>query len=106
MNVDINSLKQERDELLNEIAGLSKLLHGSWVERYSTCSNKKCKCHKGEKHGPRRYLVVNENGRQKQKYIANRLVEEAKVGIQQHHRLKEIVDRMTEINLILMKEIN
>lgn len=48
--------------------------------------------------------MVNEEGRQRQKYIQTRLVEQAKDGIRQHQRLKEIVDRLTNINLLLMKE--
>ena len=102
----IESIRKEKAVLLRELSGLSDILHGSWVERFSTCSNKNCLCHKDEskRHGPRSYLVVNENGRQRQKYIQNRFVDQAKEGISQHERLKEIVDRLTSINLLLMKE--
>jgi len=96
----------EKAILIKELSSMTEVLHGSWVERFTTCGNKKCKCHqqKSERHGPRRYLVINENGRQRQKYISSGLVERAKDGIQQHQRLKEIVDRLTMINLTIMKE--
>ncbi len=97
-------LLQERDRLLAEMTSFSSLLHGSWVERFSTCSRPGCKCHQGKRHGPRRYLVVNVNGRQRQRYIPNSRVESALVGIRQDKRLREIVDRITAINLQLMKE--
>jgi hypothetical protein len=102
----IDEISTEKKVLLEEISSLGDILHGSWVERYTTCSNKKCRCHKNAKyrHGPRRYLVINENGRQRQKYIATPLVDKTHKGIRQHHRLKEIVDRLTAINLVLMKE--
>lgn len=102
----IDQIRIEKKVLLEEISSLGDILHGSWVERYTTCSNKKCRCHKNAKyrHGPRRYLVINENGRQRQKYIATPLVDKTHKGIRQHHRLKEIVDRLTAINLVLMKE--
>ena len=103
-NLKIEKLKNERSELLEELKSLTQILHGSWVERYSVCSRKNCKCHKGERHGPRHYLVINENGRQRQKYIPNSLVESAQKGVQQYHRLAEIVDRITSINLELIKE--
>jgi hypothetical protein len=102
----IESIREEKAELLKEMADLSEILHGSWVERYSTCSNRNCLCHKDQskRHGPRSYLVVNQDGRQRQKYIQNRLVEKAKEGLSQHERLKVIIDRLTTLNLLLMKE--
>lgn len=103
-NVNIEKLLQERDKLSKELGSLSKLLRGSWVERYSLCSRPHCKCHKGERHGPRRYLVVNEGGRQKQKYIPNAQVDAVRRGIEQHKRLQEIVNRITQINIHLIRE--
>jgi hypothetical protein len=97
-------LREQRAKLLAELATLSRLLHGSWVERYSVCSRPDCKCRSGERHGPRHYLVVNEAGRQRQKYVANSRVEAAMEGLDQYSRLREIVDRITQLNLALMKE--
>jgi len=87
-----------------QLTGMSGMLHGSWVERYSVCSIKNCKCHKGERHGPRHYLVINEKGRQRQKYIPVSLVDSAKEGVRTHKRMKELIDEITLINLQLMKE--
>jgi len=97
-------LQKERAGLLAELATLSRLLHGSWVERYSVCSRPDCNCRRGERHGPRHYLVVNEAGRQRQKYVANSQVKAALEGLAQHRRLRQIVDRITQLNLKLMKE--
>lgn len=97
-------LLKERSDLLSELGTLSCMLHGSWVERYSVCSRPDCRCHQGERHGPRHYLVINENGRQRQKYIVNVNVETALRGIAEHKRVLEIVDRITHINLALLKE--
>ena len=97
-------LLKERTKLLVELGTLSRLLHGSWVERYSVCSRADCPCRRGERHGPRHYLVVNEAGRQRQKYVANSQVKAALEGLAQHRRLRQIVDRITQLNLNLMKE--
>jgi hypothetical protein len=48
--------------------------------------------------------VVNEGGRQRQKYVANSQVEAAMEGLSQYGRLREIVDAITQLNLALMKE--
>lgn len=100
----VKDLLEERAALSNELGTLPSLLHGSWVERFSVCSRPRCKCHSGEKHGPRRYLVVRENGRQRQKYIPNAQVDAAKRGRGEYQRLCKIVERITRINLLLMKE--
>ena len=102
-NLNIQKLKEERAQLLDELVTLSQMLHGSWVERYSVCSRPNCKCRQGERHGPRRYLVVNEAGRQRQKYIPNAQVDAVREGIKQHARLKSIVDRITDININLIR---
>lgn len=103
-NETAKELLRERAELLAELGTLSHLLHGSWVERYSVCSRPGCRCRGGDRHGPRHYLVVVEGGRQRQKYVPNASVASARKGVAQHRRLREIVERITHINLALMKE--
>jgi len=83
-------LLKTRAGLLAELGALSQLLHGSWVERYSVCSRAACKCRRGERHGPRHYLVVNEAGRQRQKYVPNSQTDAALGGLAQCRRLQEI----------------
>jgi len=95
---------EERRSLLEELATLSLLLQGSWVERYSVCSRTGCKCHTGERHGPRHYLVINEDGQQRQKYVPNSQVEAALEGLEQYRRFREIAGRITLLNLALMKK--
>ena len=102
-NNKVVKLIKNREKLLEELSTLSHLLHGSWLERYSTCSRKNCKCHRGELHGPRYYLVLNENGRQKQKYISVKQKDAAKAGAVQGERLLAIAEEITRINLELMK---
>ena len=90
--------------LLAELGTLPRMLHGSWVERFSVCSRPNCKCHTGQKHGPRHYVVINESGRQRQKYVPNSQVTAAQAGLVEHKRACGIIERITHINLALMKE--
>ncbi|WP_367362549.1 DUF6788 family protein [Mesotoga sp.] len=103
-NAYVEKLLARRAILLKELSTLSHLIHGSWFERYSTCSRPNCSCHTGNRHGPRHYLVVQEEGRQRQKYVPKSQVSAALKGIEQYHRLQEIVEEITQINLALMKE--
>ena len=104
MSNNMRKLIEERKQLLEELSTLDHMLYGSWLERYSTCSRKNCKCHQGDLHGPRYYLVVNERGHQKQKYIAVGQKEAALAGVVQGKRMLEIVEAITQINLQLIKE--
>ena len=103
-NKTLKKLLDERARLLAELGSLSHMLHGSWVERFSICSRPGCRCHKGQRHGPRHYLVVRESGRQRQKYVPNSQAAAAQTGLAEYRRVREIVDRITHINLTLMKE--
>lgn len=100
----IEELLAQRKALLNELRTLTHLIHGSSFKRYSTCSRENCACHTGQRHGPRYYLVIHEEGRQRQKYLPAEQVPHVEVGIEQYHRLQEIVDEITQINLTLIKE--
>ena len=100
----IEKLLQRREQLVKELSSHAGVLHGSWVERYTVCSRKDCKCHRGEKHGPRYHLVVMENGKQRQYYIrmANKTL--AMKGLEHNRAIEQILQEMTQINLELMKE--
>jgi hypothetical protein len=99
----LDTLIQRRKEIFNEMLSLSKLIRGTFFQRYSTCSRPNCSCHKGERHGPRSYVAVTMDKKQRQHYIPNDQVEFAREGIQQFHRLIELMDEITEINIELMK---
>lgn len=103
-NATIEELIKKRDLLLMELGSLRHMLHGSWVERFSTCSRKGCRCKQGERHGPRHYLVIREDGRQRQKYVPNAQVDSAKRGVAEYQRFGEIANEITQLNLVLMKE--
>ena len=96
-------LQQRRQKLLGKAASLWLLICGSCFERFSTCSRPQCTCHKGQRHGPRTYVVVREQKTQKQHYVPREQVKTVEKGIRQYHRLLEIVSEVTRINLELMR---
>lgn len=100
----VSQLLSQRERLLEELSSLTHMLHGSWVERYAVCSRRSCSCHTGKRHGPRYYVVINEDSRQRQKYIPQSQVSAAREGIAQYQRAQEIITEITRINLELIKE--
>jgi len=99
----IGALRRERRRLLTELTSLSRVIRGSFVERFSTCSRPACACHAGRRHGPRFYVAVTRRRTQRQHYVARRQVEAVRDGIAQYHRLLGILDHLTAINLQLMR---
>ncbi len=100
-----NKWLNERAALLTEMAQLTDLIHGSWVERYSTCSRPKCPCHQdpAKRHGPRAYVVINVEGKQRQKYVPNSQKTAVLNGIKQYKRLLAIGERISQINILMMR---
>ena len=98
-----HALRRERTRLLRELSSLSGLLRGSLFERFSTCSRPTCRCHEGQPHGPRTYVAVTCGKRQRQHYVPQSQRGAAREGVRQFHRLRAIVDRVTAINLLLMR---
>jgi hypothetical protein len=48
-------------------------------------------------------LVVNEQGQQRQRYIPAGLEGAVRAGLAEHRRLQQIVARLTQINLELLR---
>ncbi len=105
-NATHQQLLAERSALLAELACLPHVVHGSIVERYTVCSRANCKCHQGQKHGPVMCVVVNENGKQRQKYIPKEMRELAVQYVDEYKRALTLLDRISAINVQLLQEKN
>lgn len=104
MNRAAQKLVAKRRRLLQRLAGLSLVTHGSYLERFSTCSRRDCACHQGKKHGPRSYVVLYRDGRQRQVYVPQEQTAAVRKGIRQHEQALELLRQVTDINLRLMRE--
>ena len=100
----VRKLCRQRQKLLDELPSLAGMIKGSLFERFSTCSRPNCACHEGKRHGPRCYLSITEGLTQRQRYVRKRDVAAVRTGVQQYHRTLEIAQRITAINIELMRE--
>ena len=48
--------------------------------------------------------MINVNGRQRQRYVPERLAGAVLEGLSQHRRLLEIVRRLTDLNLAMLRD--
>lgn len=98
------ALRQRRQGLAKQLPSVTDILRGSLVERYVTCGNPACKCAKGERHGPIWYLTVTLGpGRTTGGIIAADQLEEVRGWIENYHKLKDHLEKISEINRELLR---
>lgn len=98
------ALRQRRQGLAKLLPPVTEVLRGSLVERYVTCGNPACKCARGERHGPMWYLTVTlGRGRTTGGIIPEEKVKEVRGWIENYHKLKEHIEKISEINRELLR---
>jgi hypothetical protein len=98
------ALRQRRQGLAKQLPPVTDILRGSLVERYVTCGNPACKCAKGERHGPMWYLTVTLGpGRTTGGIVSAEQVDEVRGWIDNYHKLKEHLEKISEINRELLR---
>jgi|SRR5580700_2013532 hypothetical protein len=98
------ALRQRRQGLANQLPPVTETLRGSLVERYVTCGNPACKCAKGERHGPVWYLTVTLGpGKTTGGIVAGDKVEQVRGWVQNYQKVKEHLEKISEINRELLR---
>lgn len=98
------ALRQRRQGLVKLLPPAGEVLRGSLVERYVTCGNPSCKCARGERHGPVWYLTVTLGpGRTTGGILSAEQVEQVRRWIGNYQRLKDDLEKISEINRELLR---
>ena len=98
------ALHNRRRGLTQLLPPLAEILRGSLMERYLTCGNPNCKCAKGERHGPVWYLSVTlDQSHRKGSTIPAEQVEQVRRWIENYHRVKEHLEKISDINRELLR---
>jgi len=98
------ALRKRRDGLVKLLPPVAESLRGSLFERYLTCGNAHCKCARGERHGPVWYLSVTLGpGRTTGTIVPLHLVERVRRWIDNYHRVKEQLEKISDINRELLR---
>jgi hypothetical protein len=97
------ALRQRRQGLA-KLPPVAEILRGSLMERYVTCGNPSCKCARGERHGPAWYLSVTLGpGRTTGSIIPEEKVAEVRGWIENYHKLKDQLEKISDINRELLR---
>ena len=91
------SLKQATTHLAR-LVSLGSFLKGNTVTMERACGNKNCKCIKDGKKHISMYVGKKQNNTTKMIYIPKKLEEEVSAKVKAYHRIKELVDKISELN--------
>jgi hypothetical protein len=95
---------RSRRQGLAKLPPVAEILRGSLMERYVTCGNPSCKCARGERHGPSWYLSVTLGpGRTTGSIISDEKVDEVRHWIENYHKLKDQLEKISDINRELLR---
>jgi len=100
------SLRQRKDLLLSQLKIDPDLLRASFVERFSVCGKKNCRCHHGgQKHGPFYYLTQCLAVGKMAKFLLRTPAQqsEAKAGVAHYRQLQEQLEELSQINAELLR---
>jgi hypothetical protein len=75
------------------LARLLPMMAGSLVEQYVTCGKPRCRCTRGQKHGPLYYLYWKEQGRSRSLYVPREKVSELRRQIRNYRRFQAELTR-------------
>ena len=102
--LSVLALRKRREGLTRLLPPLGEIMRGSLMERYLTCGNPDCKCARGERHGPVWYLSVTlDQSHRSGCTVPGDQVEQVRHWIENYHRVKENLEKISDINRELMR---
>ena len=103
-NKEQQRLLQRRRKTVAKLGEVGEVLRASLLERLTQCGKGGCKCMAGQKHGPSYYLTVSyPKGKTRQIYVSKDLKAVAESWIENYHRVWEALEKISEINLELLR---
>lgn len=100
------ALRQRKEHLLSQLKVRPDLLRASFVERFSVCGKKNCRCrHGGDKHGPFYYLTQCLAVGAVAKFLlrTQQQQQQAKQGVAHYRNLQEQLEELSQINAELLR---
>ena len=98
------NLAVRRRRLVAQLSGLGPVLRASLIERFTQCGKGRCKCMRGEKHGPAYYLTVSyAKGKTRQVYVPKDLQLLAQKWVRNYQQAMTVLEEISSINLELIR---
>lgn len=100
------ALRLRKAALLGQLKFEPDLLRASYVERFSVCGKKQCRCHHGgARHGPFYYFTQSLGSGRINKFLLKTEAQQkaAQEGIGHFRRLHEQLEELSQINSELLR---
>ena len=94
--------RREKDLLskITRILNYSEYIHANLFTMERVCGNKNCRCiREGKKHKSVYLSTMTKDGKRKMIYIPRRLEDKAKEYTERYFKIKEGLERVSDINL-------
>ncbi|MCG9480020.1 MAG: hypothetical protein K9H14_07430 [Actinomycetia bacterium] len=91
----INLLEQQRKKTLAYLLNPQDMIEGSIYTAYKSCGNKRCRCAKGDLHGPFSYLSRKVEGKTKLTFIRK---DDEDVVVKKAHNYRKYTRAMARLN--------
>jgi len=102
------AMQRLEKDLISKITGLlnySEYIHANLVTMERVCGNSNCRCmREGKKHKSLYLVTMTKEGKRKMIFIPRRLEERAKEYTQRYFRIKEGLEKVSDINLARLLE--
>lgn len=95
-------MNNKKKGIIKEIKGINDLMKGSLALTYRSCGKEGCKCQRGEKHKGY-FFSYRVKGKPKVIYVPERIYPEVKRLVENWLKMKRLVERLTEMNVKLLK---
>ena len=98
LRCQIVRLRQERAHLENSLFRPKRMIRASLVLIPNVCGKKKCRCKRGEPHGPYPYLSERKGGKTRMTYVKQADLPEVQKRAAEYLRFQQGLARLTKIN--------
>jgi hypothetical protein len=97
-------IRRMLDSRLKKLAPKRPVLAASFVEFRHRCSSAKCPCHHGGPLHPSQHLTYKEPGQKTRSvYVPKDLIQEVRSWIDEHRRLKQLLQEIHHLTLALVR---
>jgi hypothetical protein len=101
--LSVRQLLARRRRLARGLSDLERTLRGALLREGRRCSSERCRCRRGELHGPYTYLAVYLDGRSRTLYVPEALAEVCESRLQSTERNEALLSEIALINLELLR---
>jgi hypothetical protein len=101
--LSVRQLLTRRRRLAGKVSDVERTLRGALLHEGRQCSSERCRCRRGELHGPYTYLAVYLDGRSRTRYVPQALSEITESHVRVTERNDALLAEISQINLELLR---